>query len=134
MISNQRVLVVDDDPVIRSFVSANLRARNFEVITAGEGGAALREIEENHLDLVILDVMMPGIDGIEVCRRIRETSGVPVMMMSAKVEEASQAAAALYGADDYLCKPFGIDDLMTRVSRMLNQEYGAATFAETNSY
>ena len=115
----RRILVVDDDPVIRGFVGANLRVRNFDVTVAEDGTSALREIEGSLPDLVILDVMMPGIDGIEVCRRIREKSDVPVIMISAKVDSASQAHAKRIGADSYICKPFAINDLVTQVQTLL---------------
>lgn len=113
------VLVVDDDPIILKLVSANLRVRGFSVITAAEGESAIRVMASAPPDLVILDIMMPGVDGIEVCRRIRGCSKVPVMIMSARAEIASQVAATLYGADDYLCKPFAIDDLLSRVRALL---------------
>ena len=121
------ILVVDDDPVILRLVSANLKIRGFDVVTAEEGESALGLMSKVMPDLVILDIMMPGMDGVEVCRRIRESSDVPVMMMSARAEVESQAAALLYGADDYVCKPFAIDDLLNRVRGMLDMPPNSAS-------
>ncbi|MDD5093606.1 MAG: response regulator [Dehalococcoidia bacterium] len=117
---HRRVLVVDDDPVILRFVSANLRARGFNVVTATEGESALKTMASAPPDLIILDIMMPGFDGIEVCRRIREHSRVPVMIMSARAEIASQVSATLYVANDYLCKPFAIEELLSHVRALLH--------------
>ena len=115
------VLVVDDDPIILKFVSANLRARELDVVTAEDGKSALEAMERHLPDLVILDIMMPGMDGIEVCRRIREWSQVPIIMLSAKSEVNSKVELLNYGADDYITKPFGIEELMARVRAVLRR-------------
>ncbi len=119
------VLVVDDDPIISRFVSANLKAREFEVITAEDGPSALKAMEERLPDLVILDIMMPGMDGNEVCQRIREWSQVPIIMLSAKTEVSSKVDLLNTGADDYITKPFGIEELMARVKAVLRRKTGA---------
>jgi len=119
------VLVVDDDPVISKFVSANLRARDFEVVVAEDGPSALKCMEERLPDLVILDIMMPGMDGIEVCRRIREWSPVPIIMLSAKSEVNTKVGLLNLGADDYITKPFGVEELMARVRAVMRRRAGS---------
>lgn len=119
------IMVVDDDPIIRKFVGANLKAREYEVITAEDGPSALKAMEENLPDLVILDIMMPGMDGHQVCNRIREWSQVPIIMLSAKSELSSKVDLLNVGADDYITKPFGIEELMARVRAVLRRKPGA---------
>ena len=123
--NNPCILIVDDDPVILRFVGANLRARNFEVITAEDGKSALQAVEERLPDLVLLDIMMPGMDGLEVCRRIREWSGVPIIMLSAKTEVTDKVELLNLGADDYITKPFGVEELLARVQAVLRRKSGA---------
>ncbi|MCP4609772.1 MAG: response regulator transcription factor [Planctomycetes bacterium] len=115
------ILIVDDDPVILRFVSANFQARQFKVLLAEDGESALEMIEQNRTDLVILDYMMLGIDGFEVCRRIREWSRVPVLMLSAKAEQGTKVTALEIGADDYMTKPFIIKELLARVDALLRR-------------
>ena len=119
--SSSHILVVDDDPVIRKVVSSNLKARHFDVLSAEDGESALQMMGEAQVDLVILDVMMPGIDGIEVCRRIRKQSKVPVLMLSAKSELKDRLRGFDVGADDYVTKPFAIDELLARVHSLLRR-------------
>ena len=126
------VLVVDDERALREFVAKNLAARGFAVQTAANGRDALAIAETNRLDLVILDVMMPLIDGLEVTRRIRQISGVPIIILSALGEEQDKVTALDLGADDYLTKPFGVDELMARVRAVLRrarERAGATTGA-----
>lgn len=118
------ILVVDDDPVILKFVGANLRARDFEVVMAEDGASALKAIEEKLPDLVILDIMMAGMDGVETCRRIREWSQVPIIMLSAKSELNTKVDLLNLGADDYLTKPFGIEELLARVKAVMRRRAG----------
>ena len=123
--NNTRVLLVDDDPVILKFVGANLKARNFDVTTAEDGESALKAMEKTLPDLVILDIIMPGMDGVEVCRRIREWSRVPVIMLTAKNELNDKVTLLNLGADDYITKPFGIEELLARVRAVLRHKSGA---------
>lgn len=116
----ERVLMVDDDPVIVKFVSANLRARGFEVVTAEDGEAALRAMEETMPNLVLLDLLMPGIDGFEVCRRIRRSSTVPIIVLTAIGESSTRLELLSLGANDYITKPFDVADLLRRVRTMLH--------------
>jgi DNA-binding response OmpR family regulator len=112
---NPRVLLVDDEPETVKYVSANLRVRGYEVRVAEEGESALRQFERMDVDLVILDIMMPGIDGFEALRAIRRTSDVPIIMLSARGQEKDIVRALDLGADDYLTKPFGVEEMLARV-------------------
>jgi len=113
------VLVVDDDPAISRLVSANLKARGYEVLTAVDGEEALEVIDQETVNLIILDIMMPGLDGMEVCRRVREWSRVPIIMLSARGDEKGKVDCLELGADDYLTKPFGVAELIARVKNAL---------------
>jgi two-component system KDP operon response regulator KdpE len=110
-----RVLVVDDEPPIVRAVAANLRARGFEVLTAANGEAALTAVETHQPDCVVLDLGLPGIDGLEVLRRLRTWSKIPVVVLTAIDSERDKVAALDLGADDYVTKPFGVAELMARV-------------------
>ena len=116
-----RVLVVDDEPETVKYVSANLRARGYDVQTARDGRTALRAFDGSIVDLVILDIMMPGPDGFEVCQAIRRQSGVPIIMLSARGQERDIVRALDMGADDYLTKPFGVEEMLARVRATLRR-------------
>src|SRR6476659_5830469 len=107
-----RILVVDDEPQIRKALSVNLRARGYDVDLAPTGEEALRLAAEHHPDLVLLDVGLPGIDGIEVVKGIRGWSEVPIIILSVREAERDKVAALDAGADDYVTKPFGMDELL----------------------
>ena len=109
------ILVVDDEPQILRVMRASLPARGYEVRTAADGNEALDEIAKQMPDIIILDLVMPGMSGLEVCRRVREFSSVPVIVLSAKGSESDKVAALDLGADDYVTKPFGMDELLARV-------------------
>jgi len=136
MNKNQRVLVVDDEPETVKYVSANLKARGFDVITASDGTEGLKQAEEQVVDLILLDITMPGPDGFEVCRRIRESSDVPIIILSARGREQDKVKALDLGADDYMTKPFGIDELLARVRaalrRVRSEGAGTSPPLETN--
>ncbi|UCG84593.1 MAG: response regulator transcription factor, partial [Dehalococcoidia bacterium] len=116
-----RILVVDDDPEIVSFVKRGLIYDGYDVDTAGDGSEALAKALEVEPDLVILDIMMPGIDGIEVSRRLRQAGDVPILMLTAKGTVADKVAGLDSGADDYLVKPFSFDELLARVRALLRR-------------
>jgi len=109
------ILIVDDDPAILRLLSTNLKARGYEVLTASNGEESLDAVQKNFVDLLILDLMMPKVDGVEVCRRIREWSDVPIIILSARGDENDKVKCLDLGADDYLTKPFGIAELMARI-------------------
>ena len=115
------ILVVDDEPQILRVMRAGLPARGYEVRTASGGEEALEEIRKEMPDLVILDLVMPGMSGLEVCQRVRESSSVPIIVLSAKGSESDKVAALDSGADDYVTKPFGMNELLARVRAVLRR-------------
>lgn len=120
-----KVLVVDDDLTVRDVVRRYLELAGHQVALADNGEDALRWAAEHKPDLVVLDLMLPGIDGLEVCRRLRQTSAVPVVMLTALGEEENRIAGLQLGADDYVTKPFSPRELALRVSSVLRRT-GAA--------
>jgi DNA-binding response OmpR family regulator len=117
----QRILVVDDEQSIRTIVEYALRDAGFDVLTAGRGDDALTLVEREPVDLVVLDVMLPGIDGLEVCQRIRAEYTVPIIMLSARGEELDKVLGLELGADDYVTKPFSPRELVSRVKANLRR-------------
>ncbi|HSE97574.1 MAG TPA: response regulator transcription factor [Blastocatellia bacterium] len=115
------ILVVDDEPQILRVMRASLPARGYEVRTAPGGEEALDEIRKQLPDLIILDLAMPKMSGLEVCQRVREFSSVPIIVLSAKGSEADKIAALDLGADDYVTKPFSLDELLARVRAVLRR-------------
>ena len=120
----ERVLVVDDDETIRRTLRINLRARGYEVEEVASGRDALSTLEDAPPDLVILDLGLPDVDGVEVLRRLRRTSRVPVVVLSARHQSDDKVEALDAGADDYVTKPFGMDELMARVRSALRRGGG----------
>lgn len=116
-----RILVVDDDPPSVKMTAFLLREEGYEVITADNGRSALEMVQSQSPDLVIMDVMMPHIDGLEVTRRIRQTMDVPIIILSAKGETADKVTGLEVGADDYLAKPFEPSELIARVKAVLRR-------------
>jgi two-component system KDP operon response regulator KdpE len=114
-----RLLLVDDDKTLLQFLSEYLTGDGFEVITASNGTDALRMAYQNHPELVVLDVMMPGMDGWEVCARLHEMTGVPVILVTGKTTEADKLRGFKLGADDYLTKPFSFAELSARIQAVL---------------
>ena len=110
-----RVLVVDDEPQIRRVLRLALDSQGFDLRVAADGESALDTLRDWPPDLVVTDLSMPGVDGLELCRRIRQTSAVPIIVLSVKGEERTKVAALDAGADDYVTKPFGMDELLARV-------------------
>ncbi len=118
---NPLVLVVDDEKTLRDFVRKNLEKRGYNVLSASTGIEALSVFSTNNVDLVILDLMMPRMDGLETTRRIRQRSMVPIIILTALDEESDKIKAFDYGADDYLTKPFGVGELLARVKAVLRR-------------
>src|SRR5215470_9232618 len=121
MSEHGRVLVVDDDETVRDVVRRYLELAGHEVTLAGDGELALSLVARAEPDLIVLDLMLPGIDGLEVCRRIRQHSTVPVVMLTALGEEENRIAGLQLGADDYVTKPFSPRELALRVSSVLRR-------------
>ena len=119
--NNPSVLVVDDEKSLRDFVRKNLEIRGYKVLTASNGLEALAIFNTERIDLVILDIMMPHLDGLETTRRIRQNSIVPIIILTALGEETDKIRAFDYGADDYLTKPFGVGELLGRVKAVLRR-------------
>jgi two-component system OmpR family response regulator len=120
-ITDAEILIVDDDPRLREVVRYALTQAGFRVREAGDGRAALEEIARKKPDLVVLDVVMPELDGVEVCRRIRMESSMPVVFLSSKGEEVDRVLGLELGGDDYLSKPFSPRELVSRVKAVLRR-------------
>ncbi len=116
-----RVLVVDDEPQIRRALTTNLRARGYDVDEAETGEQALELAARSHPDLVVLDLGLPGIDGVEVIHGLRGWTQMPILVLSAREDESAKVAALDAGADDYVTKPFGMDELLARVRAALRR-------------
>jgi DNA-binding response OmpR family regulator len=125
--ASHRILVVDDEPNIRRIVTSYLRTEGFDVAEAADGAEALAAFGRVDPDLVVLDVMMPGMDGIEVLRELRRRSDVYVIMLTARAEETDRVVGLSVGADDYVTKPFGAKELVARVKAVLRRARHPAT-------
>jgi DNA-binding response OmpR family regulator len=120
-VSEQTILVVDDEEPIAEAVRARLESEGFRVIVADDGPDAIRAHDEHRPDLVVLDLMLPGMDGLEVCKQIQRDGWTPVLMLTARTEEADKVAGFAVGADDYLTKPFSLRELAVRVKAILRR-------------
>ncbi|WP_030526779.1 response regulator transcription factor [Phycicoccus jejuensis] len=127
----QVVLVVEDEPTIRQAVADRLRAEGFGVVTAGDGPAAVVAFEEHDPDAVLLDVMLPGFDGLEVCRRIQALRPVPVLMLTARDDETDLLVGLGVGADDYVTKPFSMREVVARLRALLRRVERAEQLARS---
>ncbi len=116
-----RVLIVDDEPNLRHTLGYSLRQQGYEVLTAGDGEHALAMFKSARPDVVILDVMLPGMDGIEVCQRIRRDSDVPILMLTARDTELDRIVGLEIGADDHLGKPFSTRELIARIRALVRR-------------
>lgn len=116
-----KILVVDDEPHLVKLVRSNLEAQRYKVLTAMDGLSALAIVEKEGVDLLILDIMLPGMDGFEVLQKIREFSSVPVIMLTAKDQDVDVVRGLRSGADDYVKKPFSVHELLARVEAVLRR-------------
>ncbi|MGH2709081.1 MAG: response regulator transcription factor, partial [Actinomycetota bacterium] len=116
-----RILVVEDDPTVAEVVTRYLEREGHEVVAVGDGREALRRTEEWSPDLVVLDLMLPGLDGLAVCRRLRQQGPVPIVMLTARGQESDRILGLELGADDYVAKPFSPRELTLRVSAVLRR-------------
>ncbi|MFD7509174.1 response regulator transcription factor [Streptomyces sp. NPDC059853] len=129
--AQRRVLVVEDDPTIVEAIAARLRAEGFLVQTAADGPAAVETAASWHPDLLVLDVMLPGFDGLEVCRRVQSQRPVPVLMLTARDDETDMLVGLGVGADDYMTKPFSMRELVARTHVLLRRVERATVAATT---
>jgi DNA-binding response OmpR family regulator len=116
-----RILLVDDEQAVQTLLTYPLRKEGYEVVGAMDGQEALHRFGEEHFDLVVLDIMLPKLDGIEVCRRLRTRSQVPIIMLTAKGDEVDKVAGLEMGADDYITKPFSVTEFRSRVKAALRR-------------
>jgi len=126
------ILIADDDPQLLRLVARNLQLEDYDVLVASDGKQAFEQIEHHELDLVLLDVMMPRMDGFAVCQRVREFSAVPIIILTARGQDQDKVRGLDLGADDYLIKPFGIEELLARVRAVLRRaQFTASEQAHT---
>jgi DNA-binding response OmpR family regulator len=117
----KKILVVDDEPTLLATLKYNLERESYEVITASNGTMAVDVARSSRPDLVVLDLMLPGLDGLEVCRVLRKETNVPILMLTAKGAEVDKVVGLELGADDYVTKPFGMRELVARVKSLLRR-------------
>jgi two-component system alkaline phosphatase synthesis response regulator PhoP len=116
-----KILVVDDEPALRELLAYNLRRAGYQPLLAGDGREALHIARQQAPDLVLLDLMLPEVDGLDVCRLLRRTSSVPIIMLTARGEEIDRVVGLELGADDYVCKPFSMRELLARIKAVLRR-------------
>jgi DNA-binding response OmpR family regulator len=123
-VDGARVLIVEDEPHIRDLVALHLRLEGLEIVAVGDGNEALQHARTEPFDVIVLDLMLPGLDGVTICRAIRRepvNSDVPILMLTARREESDKVLGLESGADDYLTKPFGVRELVARVRALLRR-------------
>jgi DNA-binding response OmpR family regulator len=130
----KQILVVDDEPRYLRLLEANLKTEGYEVVTAGDGAEALDAFSTRQFDLLLLDILMPRLDGFAVCQRIRAYSNVPIMILTAKGEEQDRVKGLDLGADDYLVKPFSAGELLARVRAVLRRSQIPVDQAQTRFF
>lgn len=120
---NNSILVVDDEKEIRDLLEINFRNEGYNVFKATCGEEALEILDRQEINVMVLDIMMPGINGLDVCKRVREKYTIPILMLSAKVEDMDKIQGIMTGADDYMCKPFNTLELIVRIKALLRRTY-----------
>lgn len=128
-----RILVVDDEPAVTDLLAYNLRKAHYDVLTAADGNTALRLAKDSKPDLILLDLMIPDVDGLDVCRELRKSSGVPIIMITARGEEIDRVVGLEIGADDYVTKPFSVRELMARIKAVLRRARNDEGNGETSA-
>jgi DNA-binding response OmpR family regulator len=131
--AEERILVVEDEPMMAEVVERYLRRDGYDVRAVHDGNAALDAYERFQPDLIVLDIMLPGIDGLEVCRRVRARADTPVIMLTARGEEVDKLVGLGLGADDYITKPFSPRELVARVKAVLRRSGNAAPAADADA-
>ncbi len=117
----EKVLIVEDEPVLLETLAYNLRKHGYDVVMASDGWEAIKKSRIDSPDLIVLDVMLPGIDGFEVCRIVRQESNVPILMLTARADEVDKVVGLEVGADDYMTKPFSLREFLARVKALLRR-------------
>ena len=128
-----RILVVDDEPQIARVLRTGLKTHGYDVRVAADGVSALETFDDWHPDLVVTDLAMPNLDGLELCRRLRAVSQLPIIVLSVRGEEKTKVEALDAGADDYVTKPFGMDELLARVRAQLRRALAPATSEDSSA-
>jgi len=123
---DRKILIVDDEKNIVDIIAFNLKKEGYTVITAADGEEGVQKAMEENPDLILLDIMMPKMDGYEVCKKIREKKNTPIIMLTARAEELDKVLGLELGADDYVTKPFGVRELMARVKANLRCARGGS--------
>jgi DNA-binding response OmpR family regulator len=118
-----RILIVEDEPSVSNLIAYNLRKAHYDVLTAADGRTALSQARATSPDLILLDLMIPKIDGLDVCREVRKNSDVPIIMLTARGEEMDRVIGLELGADDYISKPFSVRELMARIKAVLRRTH-----------
>jgi two-component system OmpR family response regulator len=134
LIVTAHILVVDDDALLRQLVCKLLRAEGYRVTAVAAGREMLETLRDSMVDLIVLDVMLPGTSGLELCRHVRQTSSVPILMLTSKGEETDRVVGLEMGADDYLTKPFGSHELLARVRALLRRAAGTPSLVPSPSW
>jgi DNA-binding response OmpR family regulator len=129
-----RILVVDDEPAVTDLLAYNLRKAHYNVLTAADGKAALHLAQQSKPDLILLDLMIPEVDGLDVCRELRKSSGVPIIMITARGEEIDRVLGLEIGADDYVTKPFSVRELMARIKAVLRRAHNENSEKESSTF
>ena len=128
------ILIVDDEPAVTDLLAYNFRKAHYDVLTAADGRTALQLAHQSTPDLILLDLMIPEVDGLDVCRELRKSSGVPIIMITARGEEIDRVLGLEIGADDYVTKPFSVRELMARVKAVLRRAQNDQSETETTSF
>jgi len=123
---SKKILIVEDDSTVRDTLALNLNTEGYDVATAPDGEAGLTTARENKFDLIVLDVMLPGLDGLSICRLLRKDSNVPILMLTARGTEVDKIVGLESGADDYIVKPFGLGEFLARVRAALRRSTSTA--------
>ena len=118
---DQKILLIDDDPTLLQLLTEHLQVVGYRPLTAADGAIGLRLTDEHHPDLVVLDIMMPGVDGWDICQRLRASSPVPIILLTAKGEEIDKLRGFRLGVDDYVTKPFSFAELIARIGAVLSR-------------
>ncbi len=117
-----RILIIEDEPDMRRGLQDNLEFENYQIVTTGNGSEGFRLAQKEHFDLILLDLMLPGMDGMEVCRKLKEEgSTIPIIMLTARGSETDKVEGLLTGADDYITKPFSLKELLARIKVILRR-------------